>query len=137
LPDKAANVELFFSSPSYFVAQMMSEKMPSSTQMPGSGSKTVGRAEFTDAVANLSNLAALDVGGSINQNETTPPPHLLPMREFDPSQPAILRDRRTDSIETWTGEEAANFIENSVARPDGTVEWSGFVFDGWDEVLGG
>jgi hypothetical protein len=68
---------------------------------------------------------------------STPPSHLLPMSEFDPSQPAILHDRRSDSIETWTGEEAASYAEKSVARPDGTVEWSNFLFDGWDEVLGG
>jgi hypothetical protein len=59
------------------------------------------------------------------------------MSEFDPALPAILHDRRTDSIETWTGEEVANYVENSVATPDGMVEWCGFVFDGWDEVLGG
>jgi hypothetical protein len=68
---------------------------------------------------------------------SAPPSHLLPMSEFDPSQPAILHDRRSDSIETWTGEEAADYIKNSQARPDGTVEWSGLIFDGWDDVLGG
>ena len=59
------------------------------------------------------------------------------MSAFDPSQPAILHEDRTGGIETWTAEEAADYRENSVARPEGTVEWHGFVFDGWDEVLGG
>jgi hypothetical protein len=67
----------------------------------------------------------------------SPAAQLRPMSEFDPAQPAILHDRRTDSIETWTGEEVADYTENSIARPDGTVEWSTFVFDGWGEVLGG
>lgn len=62
---------------------------------------------------------------------------LQPMQTFDPLQPAILHDRRTDNIETWIGDEAADYQENSVARPDGTVEWRGCVFDGWGEVLGG
>jgi hypothetical protein len=64
-----------------------------------------------------------------------PPPQLQPMQTFDPSQPAILHDRGTDNIETWTGEDAADYSENSIARPDGTIEWR--VFDGWGEVLGG
>jgi hypothetical protein len=36
---------------------------------------------------------------------SAPPPQLQPMQTFDPSQPAILHDRRTDNIETWIGEE--------------------------------
>lgn len=30
---------------------------------------------------------------------------LRPMSGFDPAEPAILHDRLTDAIETWTGEE--------------------------------
>jgi hypothetical protein len=63
--------------------------------------------------------------------------HLRPMSEFDASQPAILHDRSTGDIEAWTGEDAADFRHNSIARPDGTIEWRAFVFDGWGEVLGG
>jgi hypothetical protein len=62
---------------------------------------------------------------------------LHPMRDFDPAQPAVLHDRKTDCIETWTGEQAADFRARSVFRPDGTVEWDRFVFDGWGNVLGG
>jgi hypothetical protein len=64
-------------------------------------------------------------------------PQLEPMQTFDPSQPAILHDRRTDNIETWTGDHAVNYREHSIVRADGTVEWGSFVFDGWGEVLGG
>ena len=39
---------------------------------------------------------------------------LRPMSSFNPSEPAILHDRITDSIETWTGEEEADYRENSV-----------------------
>ena len=44
-----------------------------------------------------------------------PRPELHPMRDFDPSQPAILHDRVTDRIETWTGEHTADFRERSVS----------------------
>ncbi|MBR1153625.1 hypothetical protein [Bradyrhizobium sp. JYMT SZCCT0428] len=59
------------------------------------------------------------------------------MVTFDPSQPAILHDRFTDKIETWTGEDAADYRENAIVDADGSVEWRGFVFDGWGSVLGG
>ena len=38
---------------------------------------------------------------------------LRPMFSFNPSEPAILHDRITDNIETWTGEEEADYRENS------------------------
>ena len=80
--------------------------------------------------------------------QTTLPPHdefprkrlgpeLKPMKTFDPTQPAILHDRTSDRIETWPADDAADFLKTSVARPDGAVEWRQFVFDGWDNVLGG
>jgi hypothetical protein len=65
------------------------------------------------------------------------PPEMKPMISFNPSEPAILHDRSTDKIETWTGEDAADFRENAIIDADGSVEWRGFVFDGWGNVLGG
>ena len=59
------------------------------------------------------------------------------MFSFNPSEPAILHDRITDYIETWTGEEGADYRENSVTLSDGTVAWRVFEFDGWGNVLGG
>jgi hypothetical protein len=38
---------------------------------------------------------------------------------------------------TWTGENAASFREEAIVRSDGAVEWSGYILDGWDSVLGG
>jgi hypothetical protein len=68
---------------------------------------------------------------------TGPPAQLRPMSEFDPFEPAILHDRGTGSIVTWTGEHASDYCQDATIKPDGTVEWSGFVFDGWGNVLGG
>jgi hypothetical protein len=43
----------------------------------------------------------------------------------------------SDQIETWTADDAADVLKSSIARPDGTVEWREFVFDGWGNALGG
>lgn len=69
---------------------------------------------------------------------TREPPHTLhPMKDFDPSEPAILHDRLSDTIVTWSGEEASAFRRSCVERKDGAVAWNGYVFDGWGNVLGG
>jgi hypothetical protein len=65
------------------------------------------------------------------------PKELRSMATFDPSEPAILHDYVTGKIETWTGEDAADYRKNAISRPDGAVEWRHFVFDGWGNVLGG
>jgi hypothetical protein len=59
------------------------------------------------------------------------------MKDFDPSEPAILHDRLSDAIVTWSGDEADVFRRSRVEQPDGTVMWNGYVFDGWGNVLGG
>jgi hypothetical protein len=66
-----------------------------------------------------------------------PPPTLHPMKDFDPAEPAILHDRLTDTIISWSGEEVDAFRDAATLRQDGTVAWQGFVFDGWGNVLGG
>lgn len=68
---------------------------------------------------------------------SAPPPHLRPMSEFDPFEPAILHDCNTDKMLTWIGDHAVNYVEHAIVRADGTIEWGSFVFDGWGEVLGG
>jgi hypothetical protein len=59
------------------------------------------------------------------------------MKDFDPSEPAILHDQVSDQIISWTGEDAEAFRRAQVARDDGTIAWNEFVFDGWGNVLGG
>jgi hypothetical protein len=65
------------------------------------------------------------------------PRALNPMSGFNPSEPAILHDRVTGAIETWTGEDEAEYRSNARKLPDGAVAWRDFVFDGWGNVLGG
>ena len=52
-------------------------------------------------------------------------------------RPTILQHRDFSSIEIWTGENEADYRENPVTLPDGTVAWRVFEFDGWGNVLGG
>ena len=66
-----------------------------------------------------------------------PPPALHPMKDFDPSEPAILHDRISDTIVTWSGEQAIAFQRSCFMREDGSVAWNGYEFDGWGNVLGG
>jgi hypothetical protein len=66
-----------------------------------------------------------------------PPQGLRPMTDFNPSEPAILHDKRTNLIATWIGEDAAAYKEAAVVRSDGAVEWKDFVFDGWGNMLDG
>ncbi|OAF05526.1 hypothetical protein AYJ54_01055 [Bradyrhizobium centrolobii] len=62
---------------------------------------------------------------------------LRPMRDFDPTEPAILHDRASDAIITWTAEDADDYRRASRPLGDGSVAWKEFVFDGWGNVLGG
>ena len=66
-----------------------------------------------------------------------PPNILRPMKDFDPSEPAILHDRISYTIVAWSGEEAAAFRRSYVAQEDGSLAWEGFMFDGCGNVLGG
>jgi hypothetical protein len=59
------------------------------------------------------------------------------MEDFDPAQPAILHDRLTDTIVTWTGEDAARFRTRAQVREPGVVAFDRWLFDGWGNVLGG
>ncbi|WP_439356844.1 hypothetical protein [Bradyrhizobium sp. DASA03007] len=62
---------------------------------------------------------------------------LRPMDAFDPTEPAILHDRLSDTIITWTADQADDYRQSSRPREDGTVAWKGYLFDGWGNVLGG
>ncbi|WP_247346749.1 MULTISPECIES: hypothetical protein [unclassified Bradyrhizobium] len=62
---------------------------------------------------------------------------LRPMDAFDPAEPAILHDLLSDTIITWTAEQADDYRRASRPGGDGTVTWKAYVFDGWGNVLGG
>jgi len=62
---------------------------------------------------------------------------LRPMDAFDPTEPAILHDRLTDTIITWTADQADDYRRASRTGDDGAVAWKAYLFDGWGNVLGG
>ena len=59
------------------------------------------------------------------------------MKDFDPTEPAVLHDAATDQIVTWDWERAEEFRKRATCDAEGRVVFEGHVFDGWGEVLGG
>ena len=59
------------------------------------------------------------------------------MKEFDPTQPALLHDARTGRMVTWDWTRAEDFRRRAIFRADGRAIFDDQVFDGWDDVLGG
>jgi len=59
------------------------------------------------------------------------------MKDFNPTEPAVLHDALTNRIVTWDWERAENFRQSAVFDPAGRVMWEGHLFDGWGNVLGG
>lgn len=68
---------------------------------------------------------------------TTPPEGLHSMKNFDPSDPAILHDVLKDKIVTWDWERSIEFRAQAVHGADGRVRFKDYIFDGWGNVLGG
>jgi hypothetical protein len=66
------------------------------------------------------------------------PPDPQDARHFDPSKPAVLHDKHSDAMIAWTAERKSEFRQ-SAARGGLTevLEWTGAVFGGWAEALGG
>jgi hypothetical protein len=62
---------------------------------------------------------------------------LRPMKDFDPTKPALLNDVLTGRMVTWNWERAEDFRRFALVQPDGRVLFECQLFDGWDEVLGG
>ncbi len=64
-------------------------------------------------------------------------PTLRPMSEFDPSEPAVLHDMRSDTMIAWTAEREREFRTDAAWYDDRLVLWDGALLDGWVEALGG
>jgi len=62
----------------------------------------------------LKALQRIFVAGCIPISYREPPHTLHPMKDFDPSEPAILHDRLSDTIIAWSGEGAAAFRRSCV-----------------------
>ena len=56
---------------------------------------------------------------------------MRPMSAFDPTRRAFVHDKLNRRIIEWKPEWADNYREYALVQPNGTVEWDGFILDGW------
>jgi len=61
-------------------------------------------------------------------------PLLRPMREFDPSEPALVHDRRRDRTLAWSPDFRRSFEREARESEPGIVEFEGLELDGWLEI---
>jgi hypothetical protein len=57
--------------------------------------------------------------------------------DFNPSEPAILHERREDKIIPWTGELKDRWSANARIHSEGVTEFEDSPYDGWGHPLGG
>jgi len=54
-----------------------------------------------------------------------------PMREFDPSEPALVHDRRTNRLIPWEPAFRHSFARQARELEPGVVAYDGLLLDGW------
>jgi hypothetical protein len=54
-----------------------------------------------------------------------------PMREFDPSEPALVHDRRTNRLIPWEPAFRHSFARQACELEPGVVAYDGLLLDGW------
>lgn len=59
---------------------------------------------------------------------------LNPMRDFDPSRPAIVRDRLAGRAFEWSPEWLDEYQNYATQYAPGVIEFDGVLLDGWTEV---
>jgi hypothetical protein len=59
---------------------------------------------------------------------------LKPMRDFDPSQPAIVHDRLDGRTFEWSPEWFDEYHDYATEHGPGVMEFDGALLDGWMEV---
>lgn len=63
-------------------------------------------------------------------------PLLRPMREFDPSEPSLIHDRRRNRTLAWSPDFRRSFERHARETESGIVEYDGLELDGWLEIDG-
>jgi hypothetical protein len=58
-------------------------------------------------------------------------PLCRPMREFDPSEPALVHDRRTNRLIPWEPAFRHSFARQARELEPGVVAYDGLLLDGW------
>jgi len=59
---------------------------------------------------------------------------MRPMREFDPTKPALVHDALNDRTFKWKPEFAESYRKNAKVEGKGIVGWDGLRLDGWEEL---
>ena len=54
-----------------------------------------------------------------------------PMHEFDPSEPALVHDRRTNRLIPWEPAFRHSFARQACELEPGVVAYDGLLLDGW------
>jgi hypothetical protein len=66
------------------------------------------------------------------RREAAPPPPLCrPMSEFDPSEPALVHDRRHDRMIPWSPSFQRSYERSARQQEPGVVAYDGLLLDGW------
>jgi hypothetical protein len=65
------------------------------------------------------------------RRETAPPPLCRPMSEFDPSEPALVHDRRHDRMIPWSPAFRRSFEQSAREQEPGVFAYDGLLLDGW------
>ncbi len=59
---------------------------------------------------------------------------LRPMCEFDPSEPAILHDRRSNRAIPWSPDFEWEFKRHARQHAPGVIAFEGLLLDGWAAI---
>ena len=54
-----------------------------------------------------------------------------PMKEFDPTKPAMVHDRLNDKTFEWLPEWQASYKWHAKEVGPGVISWDGVLLDGW------
>ena len=54
-----------------------------------------------------------------------------PMRDFDPSEPSLVHDRRTNRLIPWEPAFRHSFARQARELEPGIVAYDGLILDGW------
>jgi hypothetical protein len=62
------------------------------------------------------------------------PSLLKPMRDFDPSEPSLVHDRRRNRTLPWSSAFRRSFETHATESEAGVFSYDGLELDGWMEI---
>jgi hypothetical protein len=62
---------------------------------------------------------------------SVPAPLFRPMSEFDPSEPALVHDRRRDRLLPWSPAFQRSYERTARELMPGVIDYDGLHLDGW------